>query len=74
MHLKAPFCECAFSVQIRNATFSKKLRFISNQTGFLYFFSSKWAFGVEKAETNRHLVTYLILITQLIAKAVDLTH
>ena len=74
MHLKAPFCECAFSIQIQNATFSKKLRFISNQMGFLYLLSSKWAFGVEKAETNRHLVTYLILITQLFAKAVDLTH
>ena len=37
--------------------FSKKLRFIPNQTGFLYFLSSEWAFWVENIETNRHLMS-----------------
>ena len=36
MLLRASFCECAFSSRTQNATFSKKLLFIPNQTGFLY--------------------------------------
>ena len=47
---------CAFSALAQNATFSKKLRFIPNQTGFVVQLSSKRAFWVENVETNRHLV------------------
>ena len=35
---------CAFSALAKNATFSKKLRFMLNQTGFLLQLSSKRAF------------------------------
>ena len=56
MHLRAPFSLCAFYSQTQNATFSKKLCFIPNQTGFVVQLSSKRAFWVENVETNRHLV------------------
>ena len=55
MHLRAPFSLCVFSSQTQNATFSKKLHFIPNQTGFLYLLSSKQVFWVENVETNKHL-------------------
>ena len=36
MLLTTPFCECAFSSQTQNATFSKMLIFIPNQMPILY--------------------------------------
>ena len=67
MHLRARLWHCAFSSQTQNATFSKKLRFIPNQMGFLYLLSSKRAFWVGKAETNKHQAKascYLVFVVK----------
>ena len=66
---KSSFMACAFSSQTQNTTFWKKLRFISNQMGFLYLPFQNVLFQLKKLkQTGTKYVNNLIFLRGLVSK------